>query len=135
MTFALTSLLSSITILIPVLSDSSLRAVIPSILLFFTRSPILPIRRSLLTMYGISVTTILFLPLSIGSISVTARTIIFPLPVLCACSMPERPLMMAPVGKSGPFTISITSSIVVSASFSTMLSMIFTTAPITSPKL
>ncbi len=79
-------------------------------------------------MYGNSVTTILFLLFSIGSISVTARTLILPFPVLYASSIPVLPRIVAPVGKSGPFTISNNSSIEVSLSSSIMLSIIFTTA-------
>ena len=33
---------------------------------------------------------------------VTARTIIFPFPVRYASSIPRRPIIVAPVGKSGP---------------------------------
>ena len=77
----LTSLLNSMAILIPSLSDSSLKSVIPSIFLSLTSSAIFSISFALLTMYGSSVTTILFLPLFIGSILVTALTFILALPV------------------------------------------------------
>ena len=98
----LTSRRSSITTLIPSREDSSRRSVIPSTLLSLTSSPIFSTSRALLTRYGNSVTIILFLPLSIGSISVTALTLILPRPVLYASSIPERPRIVPPVGKSGP---------------------------------
>ena len=79
-TLGLASLLSSITILIPSLSDSSLKSDIPVIFLSFTKSAIFSISLALLTWYGISVTTILFLPFS-SSISAFALTTIFPFPV------------------------------------------------------
>ena len=135
MILGLTSLLSSIQTRIPVLSDSSRRSVIPSIFLSLTSSAIFSIRRALLTIYGSSVTTILFLPFCIGSISVTARTLILPRPVLYASSMPSLPIILAPVGKSGPLIISRTSSILVALSSLTLLSIILTTAPITSRRL
>ena len=65
---------------------------------------------------------------------VTARTLILPLPVLYASLIPDVPSIIPPVGKSGPFTISISSSIVVSFP-SISLSIILTTAYITSRKL
>ena len=46
-----------------------------------TRSAIFSARRALFTWYGSSVTTILFLPLELSSISVTARTFSEPRPV------------------------------------------------------
>ena len=82
MIFGLTSLLSSIQILIPCLSDSSLKSVMPSILLSFINSAIFSINLALLTIYGSSVTTILFFPFAIGSISDIARTFILARPVL-----------------------------------------------------
>ena len=108
---------------------------IPSTRLSFTNSAIFSMRRALFTMYGSSVTTIRFLPFGIGSISVTARTRILPRPVRYASSIPAVPRIMPPVGKSGPLTTSKISSMVVSLSSSTRLSMIFTTAPMTSRRL
>ena len=134
-TLAFTSLRVSIQIRIPLLSDSSRNSVIPSILFSFTKSAIFSIKRALFTMYGSSVTIILCFPFFIGSIFVTARTLILPLPVRYAWSIPLRPRIAAPVGKSGPFTISKSSSISVSLSSSTWLSMIFTTPSIVSLKL
>ena len=49
--------------------------------------------------------------------------------------MPLCPRIVAPVGKSGPLTIESNSSISVSRSSSTLLSMIFTTALMTSRRL
>ena len=87
----------------------------PSTFLSLCNSAIFSISLALLTIYGSSVTTILFLPLSIGSISVTARTLIFPRPVRYASSIPLVPNICAPVGKSGPLIIPRISSIVVSS--------------------
>ena len=78
---------------------------------------------------------ILDLPLAMVSMLVTARTLILERPVRYACSMALRPKMVAPVGKSGPLTISMSSSMVVSRSSWTRLSIIFTTAPTTSRRL
>ena len=132
---AFTSLRNSIQILIPVRSDSSRSSVIPSIFLSRTNSAIFSISFALFTMYGSSVTTIRFLPFGIASMSVTARTRILPRPVRYASSMALVPKIVAPVGKSGPFTICKISSMVVSRSSSTTLSIIFTTALIISLKL
>ena len=134
MTFALASRLSSIQILIPSRLDWSLKSTIPSILFSFTRSAIFAMSLALLTMYGSSVTMIRLLPFAMASILVTARTTIFPLPVRYASLIPLVPRIVAPVGKSGPFTIFIMSSMVVSL-FSIWSSMILTTAPMTSFKL
>ena len=70
------------------------------------------------------------LPLAIGSISVFARTSILPLPVLYACLIPAVPIMVAPVGKSGPGRYAISSSMDMS-----LLSMRATYASMTSPRL
>ena len=129
-----TSLLNSIHILIPSLFVSSRRSVIPSTFLSRCSSEIFSISFALFTIYGSSVTTILFLPLSIGSIFVTARTRILPRPVLYACSIPFVPRISAPVGKSGPFIMPSISSITVSLSACTF-SIIFNTPSITSFKL
>ena len=109
--------------------------VIPSTFFSLTKSAIFSISLALFTIYGSSVTTILFLPFAIGSIFVTARTRILPRPVRYASSIPRVPKISAPVGKSGPLTISSNSSMVVSLSSSIRLSMIFTTAAIISLKL
>ncbi len=53
-----------------------------------------------------------------------------PRPVRYASRMPDRPTMIAPVGKSGPFTCFIRSS-----TFASGLSISVTTASITSPRL
>ena len=133
--FGLTSFLSSMHMRMPCLSDSSLRSVIPSTFLSRTRSAIFSISLALFTIKGSSVTTIRFLPLFIGSILDIARTLILPFPVRYASLMPAVPKILPPVGKSGPFTIAINSSIFVERSFSTSLSIIFTTALITSRRL
>ena len=76
------SLLSSITILILPLEDSSLISVIPSTFFSwpgagfsFTSSTILSIKAVLFTAYGISVIMICFLPLSCSTISHLALTL------------------------------------------------------------
>ena len=120
---------------IPSRLEWSFRSVIPSIFLSRTSSAIFSIRRALFTRYGSSVTIIRDLPFGSVSIFVTARTRILPRPVRYASSIPLVPRIVAPVGKSGPLTISRSSSIVVSLSSSIMLSMILTTALITSLKL
>ena len=134
-TFALTSLRSSMQMRIPSLLEWSFKAVIPSIFFSFTRSAIFSISLALLTRYGSSVTIIWLFPFGNVSIFDTARTRILPRPVRYASSIPLVPRIVAPVGKSGPFTIFKISSISVSRFSSTILSMIFTTAAIISFKL
>ena len=107
----------------------------PSILLSFTNSAIFSMSLALLTIKGSSVTTMRFFPFCIGSIFVIARTLIFPRPVRYDSSIPLVPRTSAPVGKSGPFTISIISSRDVSPFSSIWSSIIFTTAAITSFRL
>ena len=58
------------------------------------------------------------------------RIINLPLPVLYASSIPDTPNIIAPVGKSGPFTYCISSFIVIS-----LLSIYAIVAEITSLKL
>jgi len=83
----------------------------------------------LLTSYGISDITICSFPLFLTN-SVLALTIIFPRPVLKASIIPSFPSTMAPVGKSGPLTISIMSSNVQLGFF-----ILFTVASIISLRL
>ena len=80
-TFALASLLTSITTLVPSWSDSSLKSEIPSILFSLCNSAIFSTNFALFTIYGSSVTINLLFRLSKVSISVVALTFIFPLPV------------------------------------------------------
>ncbi len=70
-----------------------------------TSSAIFSISRALFTWNGSSVTMIVSRPLSSVSISALARTRMRPRPVLYASTMPEAPLMMPAVGKSGPGTM------------------------------
>ena len=72
------------------------------ILPVFTRSAIFSARRALFTWYGSSVTTMLRPPFAPSSIEMTARTLIEPRPVSYASRIPCRPMIVAPVGKSGP---------------------------------
>ena len=132
---AFTSLRSSMLMRMPSRLDSSPMYVIPSIFFSLTRSAIFSIRRALFTMYGSSVTMILDFPLAMVSMLVTARTLILARPVRYASSMLLLPSMVAPVGKSGPLTISMISSREVSLSSSTWLSIIFTTALMISRRL
>ena len=85
-------------------------SLIPSILPSRTRSAIFSIIDALFTMYGISPTTIRLRPDRASSSSVCARTVSRPRPVRYAERMPASPQIMAPVGKSGAGTFSITSS-------------------------
>ena len=135
MTLAFTSRRSSMTMRIPWRSDSSRRSVIPSTRFSFTSSAIFSISLALFTRYGSSVTTMRLLPFGRVSMSDTARTRILPRPVRYASSIPALPRMVAPVGKSGPFTISRISSRVVSRSSLMRLSISLTTALITSRRL
>ncbi len=73
--------LTSTTIRIPSLSDSSRSAEIPSIRFSLTSSAIFSIKRALLTWYGISLMIMVSLPLSSVSISALARIYILPRPV------------------------------------------------------
>ena len=86
-------------------------------------------------MNGSSVTIIRFFPFSIVSTVETALTHIFPRPVRYASSIPFVPRIIPPVGKSGPLTIFMISSISVYSLPSILSSIIFTTAPITSRRL
>ena len=110
MTAACPSRLRSMTTLIPSRSDSSLMSLIPTILPARTRSAIVSIRFDLLTMNGISVMMMHSAPFAWVSAFARARTMILPRPVRYASRIPVRPKMMPPVGKSGPCTISRSSS-------------------------
>ena len=107
----------------------------PSIFFSFTSSAIFSMSLALFTMYGSSVTIIRDLPFGMVSILVTALTLILARPVRYASSMPRFPKMVAPVGKSGPLIISMISSKEVSRSSFTRLSIILTTAAMTSRRL
>lgn len=85
---------------------------------------------ALLTLYGSSVTIILYLPFLASIISVLALTVIFPRPVAQAARIPLLPMIIPPVGKSGPGIHSI-----ISASSASGLSMRVQTASIVSPRL
>ena len=81
----------------------------------------------LFTWNGISVTTIACRPARSSSISARARSTMLPRPVSNAWRIPERPMMMPPVGKSGPGTMRIRSSSeiagsAISASVASMIS-------------
>ncbi len=73
----------------------------PPILPSFTSSAIFSARLSGFTWYGSSVTT-RQVRFWISSTETTARMVIEPRPVRYASSMPRRPMISAPVGKSGP---------------------------------
>ncbi len=133
-TCAFASFRSSMTTRMPSLFDSSLISVMPSTLLSFTSSAIFSRSFALFTRYGNWVTTMRLFPFGMVSMSVTARTFILPRPVLYASFMPAFPMIVAPVGKSGPFTIEMTSSRRVSLS-SILSSMILSTADMTSRRL
>ncbi len=97
------SFFTSITILIPSLEDSSLTSWISSKTLSFIRFARFSTSFDLFpaTVYGISVITIFFLPLSPFSISTLARSRILPSPVSYICSISSAFIMVPPVGKSG----------------------------------
>ena len=63
-----------------------------------------------LAWYGNSVTTISMRPFLFSSIVAVARILTLPRPVRYASIMPARPKIDPPVGKSGPLTNSIKSS-------------------------
>ena len=126
------SFLTSMTILIPSFDDSSLTSAISSKVLFFIRSAMEATSFSLFPeiVYGISVTTMFVLPYSPFSISVFARTLIFPSPFLYISGSSDELMIIPPVGKSGPGHISNSLSIDIPG-----LSMTAITASITSPTL
>ncbi len=83
---------SSITTRIPSRSDSSRRSLMPSSFLSRARWAISSTSRALLTMYGISVTTICERPVdSFSSTWARARTIMRPRPVSYISRMPDLP--------------------------------------------
>jgi len=84
----------------------------------------------LTTWNGISRMTICCRPPLRSSISARERMTIRPRPVAYASRMPSSPMMMPPVGKSGPGTMRISSSREMSG-----LSMTAMQASITSPRL
>ena len=106
---AIASRLSSITTRTSSV-DSSRMSEMPSIVLSLTSSAMCLIISVLLTMYGISVMTIRWRSPFHSSISARPRTQIWPRPSLYIARMPFMPQMIAPVGKSGPFTNCIRSS-------------------------
>ena len=81
-------------------------------------------------MYGISVTTIFFLPFVPFSISAFARSFIFPSPVSYISNKSSVFVIAAPVGKSGPFMYFISPFVEISG-----LSIYAITPSITSPGL
>jgi hypothetical protein len=91
---------------------------------------ITPLSPPFFTPYGSSVTMIALLPPRSSSMCARARMTTRPRPVRYASRMPERPTMIAPVGKSGPLTCFIRSS-----TFAFGFSISVTTASMTSPRL
>ena len=99
------SRLSTNTRRCPVRAEVSSRmSAMPLSLPALTSSAILIARLSGLHMYGSSVTTSSVRPRLSSSMSMTARMTTEPRPVRYASSMPLRPTMRPPVGKSGPLT-------------------------------
>ena len=90
--------------------ERSLTSLIPSISLFFLILSIENTKSFLLMPYGISLTTISLWSLN-SLISYLLVIWNFPLPVSYISLMPSTPEMIPPVGKSGPWTIFIKSSI------------------------
>ena len=114
-TFGFASRFNSITKRISS-SDSSLVEEIPSSFPSRTSAFMCFSISDLFTLYGISVTTILERPVDVSSISAFARSVIFPRPVAYAFLIPPLPMIIPPVGKSGPGIYSISSSSVMSGS-------------------
>ncbi len=83
--------MSSMTIRIPSLSDSSRTSEMPVSFSARTSSAIFAMMDALFVWYGISLTTMLVLPLCCVSMLARARIVILPLPVRYASWMPARP--------------------------------------------
>ncbi len=114
----------------PVRSEWSFTSEISLSTFSLTRSAIFlitPESPPFFTPYGSSVTMIAFLPPRSSSTCARPRMMIRPRPVRYASRTPERPTMIAPVGKSGPLTCAIRSS-----AFAVGLSISWTTASTTS---
>ena len=109
-TWSSASFFSSTTTRMPRRSDSSRTSEIPSTRPSRTSSAIFSIIEALLTMYGISSTTMRRLPPRASSTSARARTVSRPRPVRYASRICAEPWMRAAVGKSGPGSFSIRSS-------------------------
>ena len=120
----------STTMRMPRLSDSSRRSTTPSILRSLTSWEIFFTRTDLFTPYGISVMTRDLEFLFLSSISTRPRIFTVPRPVWYASRRPLPVKTMPLVGKSGPFTTSISSLTVVSG-----LSISMVTASHSSPRL
>ena len=107
---------NSTTMRIPSRSDSSRTSEMPSIFFSLASMAIFSTSAALFTWYGSSVTTMRCRepPLSASSTAALARTITRPCPVSYASRMPSRPMIVAAVGKSGPCTKFISSSVVAS---------------------
>ena len=75
-------------------------------------------------------TTICMPPRFVSSIEAVARILMLPRPVRYASMIPERPRIAPPVGKSGPLTNAMRSSVVAAGFMSKWIQ-----ASITSPKL
>ena len=103
---------------------------IPVTTLFFTRVAIFSSTLSPDTMYGRSLTTMRWRSPRTSSTVQCARTLIEPRPVSNASYTPWRPMMIPPLGKSGPFTCSSSCSAVISG-----VLIIAIVASITSPRL
>ena len=117
----------------PDLSDESRSREISESTPFLTSSAILAITPSsppFLTPYGSSLITIALRPPRCSSACARARMTTRPRPERYASLIPSRPRMIAPVGKSGPFTC--LESFSTSASGSSISA---TSASVTSPRL
>ena len=128
-TFALASRLSSMTSRGSWFAEALRIPLMPSRSPALTSSVIFCSMTSTEVWYGSSVTTMVS-PVRPSSISATARILMEPRPVRYASRIPWRPRISAPVGKSGPFTNSISSSGVASGWCRTWMA-----ASITSPML
>ena len=89
-------------------------SLIPSIFLFLINSTIFSFKTDLLIWYGIELITILSLPFLSCSIETFPLTLKDPLPVLYPVLIISLPIIVPPVGKSGPGICFINSFILIS---------------------
>ncbi len=114
-TFAIASLLRSITTRVPSLPfDSLFTWAMPSITLSFTSWPMRSHSESRLTWYGTSVMMMVSRPLAFVSTCSFPRSTTLPRPKCMAAFTPSMPYMIPPVGKSGALMYCIISSTVMS---------------------
>ena len=122
--------LKSIATLTPSLFDSSLMSLIPSIFFSLINSAILSLRFDLLIWYGIEEIINLSFPFFKFSTLISPLILKEPLPFLYPCLIISFPIIIPPVGKSGPGICFINSD-----NFISLLLIKANVPSITSPKL